>query len=263
MNVMTHNAMMPSPPASATSTNALIRRLRKLVDLHQDEIGAIEDLAAGARLRPAHSLLSAGPGSGPGASGQPAVPQVVLSGWGCRQWFLRDGRCQIVSFLLPGDCIGLQTAPNEDALCSAIALTPMTTADADLFSPSGLARMPGLSRAVTLMKGLDEYLMRCHVVRLGRQTAYERTVHLMLELEARLAMIGQVTPNGFAMPLTQETLSDSLGLSIVHLNRTLQQIRRDGLLEWRGGQITMLRRDAMEAIADWTPLVPARRPAFA
>ena len=221
------------------------------------EIALLDELATNSRARPAQSLIS--------PAGVLTVPQVVLSGWGCRRWYLRDGRCQIVSFLLPGDCVGLHVTPNDDTLCSAIALTPMTTADAEPLTLGAAAttRHAGLARAIGLMNGLDDYLLRCHIVRLGRQTAYERTVHLFLELEARLAMVGQVSGNSFAMPLTQETLADALGLSIVHLNRTLQQIRRDGLLELRGGLITILRRDTMNTVADWTPLVPSRQPAYA
>ena len=93
--------------------------------------------------------------------------------------------------------------------------------------------------------------MRDHVVRLGRQTAYERVVHLMLEFRSRLAVVGQVVDDGFAVPVTQEVLADALGLSVVHINRTLQQIRRDRLFELRGGQLKLRQIELMQAMVDW------------
>jgi CRP-like cAMP-binding protein len=99
----------------------------------------------------------------------------------------------------------------------------------------------------------DDVRFRDHVVRLGRQTAYERVVHLMLEFSSRLDAIGQVSEQGFALPVTQEILADALGLSVVHINRTLQQIRRDRLFDLRSGQVTLRQIDLMKAMADWSP----------
>jgi CRP-like cAMP-binding protein len=86
---------------------------------------------------------------------------------------------------------------------------------------------------------------------LGRQTAYERLVHLVLEFYGRLQAIGMVDGDSFALPLTQDILADALGLSVVHINRTLQQVRRDRLLDMRGGQVTLRQLDLMRAMADW------------
>jgi CRP-like cAMP-binding protein len=69
-----------------------------------------------------------------------------------------------------------------------------------------------------------------HIVRLGRLTAYERVAHLVLDIRDRLALVGLAAPDSFPPPLTQETLADVLGLSSVHVNRMLQQLRRDGLV---------------------------------
>jgi CRP-like cAMP-binding protein len=87
-------------------------------------------------------------------------------------------------------------------------------------------------------------------VRLGRQTAYERMAHLLLELHARLTEIGEARGDSFNLPVKQEVLADALGLSLVHVNRTLQQMRRDRLVDMRGAQMTFLDRGALEAAAD-------------
>jgi len=97
--------------------------------------------------------------------------------------------------------------------------------------------------------------MRDQIVRLGRQTAYERMAHFMLELHARLQVAGIASSHTFALPVSQEVLADVLGLSVVHTNRVMQQVRHDGLLETRSGQVKILDLDAMRAVADWTSAI--------
>ena len=77
------------------------------------------------------------------------------------------------------------------------------------------------------------------ITRLGRRTAYERFGNLLLELYHRLHVVGLARDGRFALPLTQEMLADALGLSVVHVNRTVQQMRRDGLLELRAGTVVI------------------------
>jgi CRP-like cAMP-binding protein len=135
-----------------------------------------------------------------------------------------------------------------------VALTPVVVADArPLLRGSDENGVPlsGLADAIALMSYADEINMRDQVVRLGRQTAYERLVHLVLEFYGRLQAIGMVDGDSFALPLTQDILADALGLSVVHINRTLQQVRRDRLLDMRGGQVTLRQLDLMRAMADW------------
>ena len=103
------------------------------------------------------------------------------------------------------------------------------------------------------MSQADEGNLCDQIVRLGRQTAYERLLHLVLEFHHRLQAVGMVNGYSFAFPLTQEVLADALGLSVVHINRTLQQVRRDRLLDMRGGQVTLRQIDLMRAMADWAP----------
>ena len=114
-------------------------------------------------------------------------------------------------------------------------------------------RCPAWAEAVAAMLHADEINLRDQIVRLGRQTAYERLVHLVLEFHHRLEAIGMVDGDSFSLPLTQEILADALGLSVVHINRTLQQVRRDRLLDMRGGQVTLRQPDLMRAMSDWAP----------
>ena len=106
----------------------------------------------------------------------------------------------------------------------------------------------------------DEAYLLGQVVRIGRQTAYERVAHLLLELHFRLRVVGLATDDFMPLPLTQEIIADALGLSIVHLNRTLQQLRRDGIVEVKGGVARLLDAGRLRSIADFrAPHVTARR----
>jgi CRP-like cAMP-binding protein len=188
---------------------------------------------------------------------KPSAPRIVISGWACRQRTLGDGRRQIVSFVLPGDPCHSLERPTIPGMCTVVALTAVVVADARVVETAvneQRSDYPGLASAVRLLATHENLLLQDHIVRLGRQTAYERVVHLLLELRERLGTVSMVAQNVFPLPLTQEVLADALGLSIVHVNRTLQQIRRDGMLEFRGGSVTILDLDAMYAVADFMPV---------
>ena len=235
--------------ATASPLEPFLRRLSAFATLKPDEIAAIERLSAGLTHYPArHSIIG---------EGQVGLPLVVTSGWVCRERHLRDGRRQIVSFMLPGDTLHSMMQPSLPAACGVFALTPVTLADATVLVPvanDGATPHSPLSRALRLLNSLDDLLLRDQIVRLGAQTAYERMVHLFLEIYVRLNLVGLAANNRFAMPLKQEVIANALGLSIVHVNRVLQQIRRDKLLRLESGIVTVLDKDRMEAIADWSPL---------
>lgn len=225
-----------------------MRHISALVVLAPHEINFLQEQTRFSRQHAPHTELHAEKDTG--------NQRILISGWACRQRLLPDGRRQIVSFLLPGDIIGPLQRPVLPATSTSVALTSVETADATFLLQDGMHRaqaFPGLAQAKQFLILLEEVLLRDQIVRLGRQTAYERMIHLILELRFRLSMAGLTDETGFMMPLTQDVLADALGLSPVHTNRTLQQIRRDGLMELRGGRAKILRPDLMESISDWTP----------
>ena len=178
-------------------------------------------------------------------------PQFIVSGWACRQRVLADGRRQIFSILLPGDGIGLSRFPRAE-LASLHALTALETADAGpVLSAVQGGRAPGVARALSALEPLEQMLLFDHMVRLGRQTAYERVAHFLLELQRRLEIAGLGDSQRFPLPLTQEVMADALGLSIVHVNRTLQQLRRERLIELRSGVTILLERELLGGIAGY------------
>jgi CRP-like cAMP-binding protein len=177
-------------------------------------------------------------------------PRFIVSGWACRQRVLPDGRRQIFNFLLPGDGLGLNRSLGAE-LSTVTALTALETADAEpLLSAVQAGRAPGLARALAAIEPIEHKLLLDHLVRLGRQTAYERVAHFLLELQRRLEITGLGDDQRFPLPLTQEIMADALGLSIVHVNRTLQQLRRERLIELRSGVTILLQPELLADIAD-------------
>ncbi len=226
----------------------VLDRLNSLAALSQAETGLVQSLRNGRRRHTARSELY--------AESTPIPARFVLSGWGCRQRILSDGRRQIISLLLPGDLIGPTLRPRLLTPCTGVALTTMETADITPLMEHAYTVAPnqsGLTRALHLLDRLDEVTLRNQIMRLGRQTAYERTLHLLLELRDRIGASGGVQADRYPMPLTQEVLADVLGMTVVHVNRTLQQARREGTIELKTGTVTLLKTSLIEALTDWHP----------
>lgn len=183
---------------------------------------------------------------------EPPLPRFLVQGWAARLRWLPDGRRQIITFILPGDAIGICERPHPLALSPVVALTDGRTLNGRAVAAALASATPSdLSDAFHISTAFDAAGLIDQVVRLGRQTAYERLAHLLLEFGHRLALAGLASTSDYPCPLTQEMLADATGLSVVHVNRTLQQMRRDELLEFRQGHVRLLQIDLLQAISDW------------
>ncbi|WP_309087814.1 helix-turn-helix domain-containing protein [Phenylobacterium sp.] len=210
----------------------LLRRFSIDQQLRPDDVAHFGQPTAEAHSHPPASEISR-----PGV-GVPGL-RLVASGIVAEARTLRDGRRQITALRLPGDLFGAEWSPQH---CDVIALTAATTMGASalhvaLRDPS--PRFDAWRLAWTMAQNEEEKRRADHMVRLGRLTAYERVGHLLLELRERLARVGLAGAGSFHLPLTQETFADMLGLSVVHVNRTLQQLRRDGLVNYRPGHVAL------------------------
>ncbi len=241
--------------APATMAGVVLKRLSALKPLSTGQTHRLEALA--------ERVEAAGAGATLQSEGDGRVrPTFILSGWACRQRLLPDGRRQIFSLLIPGDAIGFYAVSSPISSATVVALTKVVLATLDPLSGGSNASVllsaatvdpSEFAEHMRLSACLEEGLLLDHIVRLGRQTAYERTAHLLLELHWRLALIGRANERSFAMPLTQEVFADVLGLSIVHVNRTLQQLRRERLIHMSGSHVIILDMAQLTTIADYQP----------
>lgn len=164
---------------------------------------------------------------------------ILASGWASSYKLLPGGTRQIVDFQIPGDFLGLRSVLFRTADHNIEPITPVTASEVqatDLITAFETA--PRLAAAVLWAASRDEAMVVEHLVGLGRRDAKQRTAHSLLELGARLKLVGLATKEGYACPLTQYMLADALGLSAVHVNRVLRELRDDGLVTFQQGKVT-------------------------
>jgi CRP-like cAMP-binding protein len=182
---------------------------------------------------------------------------IILSGWACRVRHFPDGRRQILGLLLPGDLLGLCRQRDPLAVTNIVALTEVILCPA----PDATGR-DGLAEAYAVSGALDEAYLFRQIARLGRLSAPERIADWLLEIRDRLTIARVADGSSLPMPITQEALADTLGLTSVHVNRTLQTMRRDQLIEWHGGMVRLPEPEALISLIDYSPVaVTRRRPA--
>ncbi|RVQ67093.1 Crp/Fnr family transcriptional regulator [Croceicoccus ponticola] len=158
----------------------------------------------------------------------------VLEGVLIRYRLLDDGRRQIINFLFPGDLIGLQSALNEPMTHGAEALTParLCAFPRDKFRDF-ISRFTDLSYDLIWLAAKEEAALEEHLVALGQRNAKERIAYLALFLIERSEATGRTHgDHRIELSVTQSQIADMLGLSLVHTNRSLQALRREGLVTW-------------------------------
>ena len=174
----------------------------------------------------------------------------VLRGWAFRYKMLEDGRRQILNYALPGDLTGLQGTLMKETEHSVEALTPLTLC---VFPRAKLwelySKLPSLAFDITWLAAREEQLIDENLVSLGRRTALERTAYLLLHLFVRAEEAGLAHSDGIQFPFTQQHVADTLGMSLVHTNKTLKRLMASGAVRWRGRQFTVLDRAGLERIA--------------
>lgn len=208
-------------------TEPALTRLESLARLDRDSRAALEVAIAHATPAPMRAEILV-------EGNEIAGSRMIVSGWAGRAKIMPDGRRQFMSFLLPGDFIGLCRQPRPLAVSTVVALTSLT-----LCTPPSPDLSPSIATAYAMSLALEEAYLLAHIVRLGRLHAQERIADLLLELHERLTLNGMTNRGRFEVPLTQEMLGDALGLTSVHVNRMLQALRRDGDLEWQDKLVTL------------------------
>ena len=179
---------------------------------------------------------------------------VLEDGFACRYRALADGRRQILSLLIPGDLIDLRQFVLGGHQPSVAALSPLSVRavpNANLFRL--LETSPRITRALWSTTLVEESITCEWLVSIGKRSAIERVAHLLCELYLRLSAVGRSDGPRFALPLTQSELADALGLSTVHVNRTLQELRKSRLIAFQSGLVELFDFDALAKLALFSP----------
>lgn len=219
--------------------NPLALRLSEYTRLSVPDVSAIDAASRRVRRLRAHDdLLREGD--------TPRGVFLMLSGWACRYKTLEDGRRQIVSFFVPGDLCDLNLFVLREMDHSLGALTPATVAEISRDEFDQLTEgSPRVTQALWWNLLVTMAIQREWTVNLGQRTAYERLAHLFCELFVRLRGVGLTRGDRCDFPLTQNDLADATGLTAVHVNRTIQELRRQNLIELNRRELRIPDLDAL------------------
>jgi CRP-like cAMP-binding protein len=173
-------------------------------------------------------------------------------GWLARYKILHNGSRQIMDFILPGQVFGLQACLFQRALYSVVTITEtsLSTIPFDMVD-NVFERNLVLAKALFWSSAYEAAILGEHLIDAARRSAYERVSHLLLELFVRLNRAHLTDEMTFSIPLTQELIADALGLTTVHVDRTLRALREDKLIAMDGRSVTILDFEALSLLSDF------------
>lgn len=185
----------------------------------------------------------------------------LLSGWGFRHKLLEDGRRQILNYVMPGDLIGLQGTLMGEMQHSVEALSPVTLC---VFERDRLTKLfekhATLAYDVTWIAAREERILDEHLLSIGRRSALERAAYLLVFLYKRARACGLASSTKRTVPITQQHIADTLGLSTVHTNKTLRKLASRGMIRWLDRGCEVLNAEGLSEIAGWAYDVEEGRP---
>lgn len=240
---------LPEQPAfrgfsQSIPSNPLIDKLTRYCSLRRDDLAALTNLCRNRRMLPANETLVH-------EGSRMRVVSLILTGVACRYKYLSDGKRQIFGFLLPGDLcdaeflVSSHCDHNVSLLNDAeVALIPM----ADLAAVIG--KFPRIARAFMRATAVDGAMLREWLLNVGQRSALERIAHLFCELAARLNGLDEHSArSSLSIPLTQVQVADSVGLTVVHVNRCLKRLQADGLIALNRRCVTIMDLQRLRRVA--------------
>ena len=228
-------------------TNALIEKLTRRDVVSASEIAALAEVLDPPRKVDAHVDIVL-----EHAYAEHSI--LLLEGFTARYSTLSDGRRQITEINVAGDFVDLHSLLMKQMDHGVVTLTPCVIAHAP---HSRLRRLTEehahLTRLLWLDTIVDAAIHRQWLVAMGRRSGLGHLAHLVCELFTRLSAVGLTEGQTFNLPLTQTVLSDALGLSTVHVNRLIAELRREGLVRWSNPQVEILDWPRLSQIAEFDP----------
>ena len=227
--------------------NPLIAMLERRDRLSAEEKAALETLGGPPKtFLTGQDIVSEGE--------RPHQSTLMLSGLSARYNTLREGGRQISSVHVPGDFIDLHSFPLHVMDHGVTALTRCVVQPYTHEALAGITeRFPHLTRLLWLSTLIDAAIHRRWLVAMGRQSSTSQLAHLICELHVRLGLVGLTEGDSFDLAMSQSELGDVLGLSLVHVNRVVQQLKRDGLIGWTGRRVTIPDLQRLREFAEFDP----------
>ncbi len=224
-----------------------LKKLRKRAEIGPEEERAIRDAVAETRRLPSDTVAIR-------AGEELHVSMLLLDGWMARSKDLQTGERQITELHVAGDFADLHSFTLKELDHDVMTLSECTVAIVPHERLRVLTeRYPNVARTYWFSTNIDAAIHREMALSLGQRSALSRMAHLFCELYLRLDVVGRASKDGYDFPLTQRELSECLGLTVVHANRTLQELRRRKLVEFEKGRLTILDRRGLEGVAEFDP----------
>lgn len=210
--------------------NPFVLKLEHGARLTDDDREMLEAICANARRVPAYTdLIQEGD--------NPRNVHLVLEGFVCRYKVLQDGKRQIMAFFVPGDICDLHVHILGEMDHSIGTLMDSVMVQIDPPTIERLTSNPRINRALWWSTLVDEGTLREWLVNMGQRPADQQMAHIFCELLLRLQVVGRAEGDSFILPLTQQELADTMGVTVVHVNRVLKHLRNQGLVEVNGREI--------------------------
>ena len=219
----------------------LVKKLGAFTELTPEETSALEKASSRSQSLEAHSdVIREGD--------EPADVHLVTRGLACRYKLLGNGRRQIVAYLIPGDFCDFNVfiLSRMDHTIATISPTQMVWLTRERMLE--LLTYSGIARAMWLATLVDEAVLREWVTNIGQRSAEQRLAHLMCELYLRMKVVGLTDGLAFELPVTQAELGETLGLSTVHVNRSLQSLKAANVLTFKGKKIAIADMNRLKTV---------------
>jgi len=227
-------------------SNPFIRKLEHGAPLTDADRKVLEAVCEQSRLIPARTdLIEEGD--------EPRYVHLVMEGFACRYKVLEDGKRQIVAFFVPGDLCDLHVHILGEMDHSIATVVDSLMVLIDPPTIEALTSNPRINRALWWATLVDEGTLREWLVNMGQRRADQQMGHIFCELLLRLQAVGCADSDSFTLPLTQQGLADTMGITVVHVNRVLKHLRRERLVEMNGREVNILDVERLRDFSGFDP----------
>jgi CRP-like cAMP-binding protein len=227
--------------------DAHLRKLRARDDVSAEEEEAIRAAVAEVKVFPAdHTIIHAGEVL--------TFSTILLDGFMCRYKELSDGQRQITELHVAGDFVDLHSFSLKRLDHNIMTLTPCRVGIVPHDRLEAITETHAhLTRLYWYSTNLDAAIHREWELSLGRRSAIARIAALFCEMCLRLGVVGLTDDHSYSLPLTQTDLAECIGLTPIHVNRTLKELREKQLVQFKGGRVTILDWGGLAGIAEFDP----------